>query len=129
MIELSSDLVSHVNDVASLEKEEAAGETHNLVLILQREQHLTRPQAIETIRTHCVSLLRDFTQAQAELPALCSALHLDEEEETSLLRYADLMATMIRGNYDWSHRTHRYGTTAQPALALSTADGPSSSGL
>ncbi|WP_433455241.1 terpene synthase family protein [Streptomyces sp. CA-142005] len=89
-----SDLVSHVNDVMSLEKEEAAGEVHTVVMVLERERHCTRPQAINTIHVQI----------------------------NNLLRYADLMATMIRGNYDWSRLTHRYGTQKPRAPALRTTD-------
>ncbi|MFF4692297.1 terpene synthase family protein [Streptomyces sp. NPDC001307] len=122
MIDVSSDLVSHVNDVMSLEKEEAAGEVHNLVMVLQRERHCTRPQAINTIHVQINDLLRSSTEAQACLADLARALGLGEQEEADLLRYADLMATMIRGNHDWSRLTHRYGTQTPRAPALRTTD-------
>ncbi|EDY52275.1 terpene cyclase [Streptomyces clavuligerus] len=120
MTELCTDIVSHVNDVASLHKEEAAGELHNIVLLLEHGQGLTRDQAVDEVGARVHAFHDAFRAARAEVPALCSALRLDERQRTDLLRYADAMTSLIRGNHDWSRITRRYSAGADAARPLDT---------
>jgi hypothetical protein len=56
MTELCGDILGHSNDVASLEREEAAGDTDNPVLILQRQRQTTQAQAIHEVRARAERL-------------------------------------------------------------------------
>lgn len=91
-----------VNDLFSLAKELREGNRKNLVLVLQHEQQLRLPEALERVVAMCNAEMRAFLN----LVALLSVEKGTEGE--SLQLYIDGLAACIRGNLDWHTQTGRY---------------------
>jgi pentalenene synthase len=105
------ELITIQNDIWSLEKEEAIGDLHNIVLILERERECTRSRAVDLAADLIRQRSEDYLALERALPDLYAALGLDRAERVALERYAtDGMRNLARGNYDWSERTGRYAT-------------------
>ncbi|ANW22377.1 1,8-cineole synthase (plasmid) [Streptomyces clavuligerus] len=100
--------INIVNDVLSLEKEEAHGDPHNLVLVIQHERQSTRQQALATARRMIDEWTDTFIRTEPRLPALCGRLGIPLADRTSLYTAVEGMRAAIRGNYDWCAETNRY---------------------
>ncbi|GAA2083798.1 hypothetical protein GCM10009801_44480 [Streptomyces albiaxialis] len=121
-LDAACDVVCWVNDVYSLAKERALGEFHNLVHIVGHQRGLPDDKALcEVVRAVAGETAR-YLAAEAELRAAHPAPSRALEGGLAGMR------TWMRGNLDWSRRTHRYGAdTALPdgylEPALVEADG------
>ncbi len=94
----AGDVVAWINDLASMEKEEAAGADHNLVLVLRRTGGLSTPLA-RAVATDMVNdgIRRLWYDADA-LPDLA----------VGLTDYVQGFKTWVRANIDWSAASGRY---------------------
>lgn len=109
MRQLVADFVILDNDLVSLEKEEARGDPHNLVLVLRRERGLSRDAAVEEVARMRADRVRGFTDLEERLPQECDRLGLTPAERDLLDRYRhDALRTLIRGVHDWAQRAGRY---------------------
>jgi pentalenene synthase len=113
------DVVILVNEVCSVEKEEARREVHNLVLIVERIRRCSRAEAIEALIEMASQRVSRFLEREKEIPALCETLALPVQSSISVDRYADAMRAWMRGNYDWERRSGRYAPES-----LTQADEP-----
>jgi len=103
-------LIVH-NDVCSVEKEDATGDVHNLVLILERSRNLSRQEAVAIACALIRQWTTDFLGHERELPRLCEVLGLDPAGRSAVERYrVDGLRAAIRGTVDWSELTARYAT-------------------
>lgn len=112
-------VVDHIvltNDVCSLEKDDARGDT-NVVRLLMRKRRISRDQAVSALVRHVDGLLETFVELEAGLPRLCVTLGLTPTETSAVHRYADAMRAWIRGNYDWSRSSGRYAAQAADQVA------------
>ncbi|MFF5106696.1 hypothetical protein [Streptomyces sp. NPDC000134] len=89
----SADVACAVNDLLSLEKEAAAGELHNQVLIRQRLHRCDRPTARRLTLRWARARLGDYTRDRERF------------RDTS---YTDGLESLMRGSLDWSRETARY---------------------
>lgn len=96
------------NDLCSVEKEEARGEIHNLLLILEKRRRCTRAEAVEEMCRMIRSRTERFLVLEAELPALCDSSRLTEAQRVSVRRFADSLRAVMRGDYDWAEQSGRY---------------------
>jgi hypothetical protein len=98
------DVVAWINDIASMDKEEAAGADHNLVLVLRRtgglSTGLARAVAIDMVNDGIRRLFRDA----AVLPELGPGLG----------DYVDGLKHWVRANIDWSAESGRYQVRPEP---------------
>ncbi|MFE5084456.1 terpene synthase family protein [Streptomyces mirabilis] len=118
---ITTDHTIFVNEVVSLEKEEAAGEA-NLILALMDHHDLTRTQAIDTlVKTADTAVLR-FLDHERQIPQLCERLSLSLVQSAAVRQYAALMSALIRGNYDWSRTAGRYSPGAKPLTPAAQDD-------
>jgi hypothetical protein len=106
--ECTLDVVILVNEVCSVEKEQARQDVHNLVLIVEQSNRCDRPEAIEVLMAMAGLRISRFVRLEREIPALCEALALPAQSSSVLERYADAMRAWMRGNYDWERRSGRY---------------------
>ncbi|MEU5427774.1 hypothetical protein AB0H73_19530 [Streptomyces olivoreticuli] len=113
MRELAGLVVALNNDISSLEKESLRKETHNLVVILLREQGASQEQAISRIVAMAKEHVERFLVLQDSLPTLCSELHLDEEQQIHVHRFVVGMRHWMRGCYDWEAGSARYSAINQ----------------
>jgi 5-epi-alpha-selinene synthase len=102
--------VCWANDLASLEKELARGDVHNLVVVLASAEDLDLQEAVERVARMHDAEVREFIRLSSHLPSFGAAV--DEQ----LGRYVAVLRARIRGNLDWSHETARYrrGTEREP---------------
>ncbi|MFI7344038.1 hypothetical protein ACIBUY_39615 [Streptomyces sp. NPDC050085] len=104
----AGDVACAVNDLLSLGKEIKAGECHNQVLIVRREEECTLQEAIERTENWAAGRLRDYLNLRG---ALVSDSHV--RQRALVDRYATGMENLMRGSLDWSIGTSRY---LQPEL-------------
>lgn len=105
---LTADFVSLANDLASLEKELAAGETDNLVVVMREEQGCSLEEALERAYRFVAETVTRFVRLREELPRVCAEQDLAAEEREAAVRYADALAYWISGYERWQRETGRY---------------------
>ncbi|MGX5819514.1 terpene synthase family protein [Chitinophaga lutea] len=110
IVELCRNTVCWANDLFSLDKELAHGDTHNLVLILKKEWELSLEEALrEAARLHDQDV-RTLFQLWDQ------ALIYDDRTNEALSTYIDALTAIMRGNIDWSvAETARYSFHYQGA--------------
>ncbi|MEH0557629.1 terpene synthase family protein [Streptomyces sp. B21-101] len=105
-------IIALCNDIASLEKEEAQGDTYNAVLILYRFNGLTRDQTLD----HVIAMVRDraeeFHALRLQTPRLCEALELPPPERIAVSRWIDGARTWTAAT---STGSARHPATARPS--------------
>ena len=102
MTEASHNITCWANDIISLEKELAAGEVNNLILVLREERGLTLQQAVdEAAQMHDTEVL-SFIEASCSLPRFGPAV------DETLGRYVSSLEARMRGVLDWSYGSERY---------------------
>ncbi|MET8565013.1 hypothetical protein ABZV75_32250 [Streptomyces flaveolus] len=93
------------NELVSLEKEIASGESHNYALLL--DQPLD--EAIATTRARIDDTYRDWLIQCDQLPELYAMLSLTPDEVTAAERYVDdALRACYSGSMTWSYATGRY---------------------
>jgi pentalenene synthase len=125
MRRLSVEHVIMVNDVCSLEKDEARNET-NLVSLLASQRGLSRGAAISHVVSMADDHMRQFQELEAGISHVCDRLALTDAGRTALHRHVVGMHDMVSGNYHWSRSCGRY---SREAAALLSPERPSLLGL
>ncbi|MFJ9774033.1 hypothetical protein ACIRVF_22805 [Kitasatospora sp. NPDC101157] len=123
LLALEIEILACCNDVHSVEHEEARGDTHNLVLVLERREGLSRDDAIERIRGWVHERSERFLAVRAGLPRLWAALGLTPAERAAAEAHVTTMTHQMRVTYDWSRATARY-TAPAPVTAAAEATRP-----
>lgn len=119
MLQIAVDVNLMLNDIASLEKEEARGEQNNMVLILRRENGWSKNRSISHIQGEVHARLEQFLLLESCLPKVSEIYRLDTGEREALERYrTDAVRPVIRGSYDWHRSSGRYD--AEFAVAASS---------
>ncbi|MFF1511201.1 hypothetical protein [Streptomyces sp. NPDC058326] len=113
---LQIDILAHCNDVHSIEHEEARGDTHNLVLVLEQESRRPRDEVIEEIRGRVRELVVRFRRTAERVPELCDRLSCDPVERDATHRHLAALTRQLRVTYDWSLATRRYTERAATGL-------------
>ncbi|MFF4346005.1 hypothetical protein [Streptomyces sp. NPDC001530] len=109
MFDNAADVVVWVNDVVSLKKELAMGETNNGVLVVQRELDLSLQEAVRHVYGRVARDIREFLEAERELRRACAyGAEVSDGERAALLSLIIGMKAWMRGNLDWSTRAERY---------------------
>ncbi|MFD3451711.1 terpene synthase family protein [Streptomyces sp. NPDC058691] len=105
--EAAADVIGWTNDLFSLDKELASGESANLVLVLRHHRRLPLREAVaEAQRLHAHRV--------AELAAAGRALRAEPttpSRRTALRRYTDGIHAWARGFLDFSRESARYAAT------------------
>jgi hypothetical protein len=97
----AADVACAINDLLSLGKELAAGEKHNLVLVLQREHGCSIAEAAEQTRAWIDARLNDYFAARTAF----TSRHADV---AVVDRYVQGLENLMRGSLDWSLESGRY---------------------
>ncbi|MCZ7415690.1 MULTISPECIES: pentalenene synthase [unclassified Streptomyces] len=109
MLQVAVDVNLMLNDIASLEKEEARGEQNNMIMILRREHGWSKGRSIAHLQDEVHARLEQFLLLESCLPKVGDVYRLDEAEREALERYrTDAVRTVIRGSYDWHRSSGRY---------------------
>lgn len=103
LITLCSDTICYANDLFSYKKELEQGDEMNLVMLLKNHEGLPLEEAVFKATQIHDGKVKEFIQLAAHLPAFGDAANRE------LLRFVNALATMMRGNIDWSRMdTARY---------------------
>lgn len=109
MLQIAIDVNVLLNDMASLEKEEARGELNNMVMILRREHSWTKDHSVSHIQNQVSIRLEQYLLLESCLPKVADIFQLDDAERDALDSYRDdALRPVIRGSYDWHRFSGRY---------------------
>ncbi|WP_232666419.1 terpene synthase family protein [Pseudonocardia sp. TRM90224] len=101
-------LCNIIQDVLSFEREQANGDLHNLVLVVEQQFGYGRQRAIDEIRNMIDEHVQQFLAAEARVPALLAELELAEELAEHLRTYVTTMRLQIRATDEWCRTSSRY---------------------
>lgn len=108
MRQLVVDLGDQINDLYSLAKELARGQTNNLVMVLHAATGQSIPEAAHSVaRLVDASALR-LRQLRSELPQVCDALELGDTDRARTLDYGDALLCWVGGYEPWHRESPRY---------------------
>ncbi|MFF0967381.1 terpene synthase family protein [Streptomyces sp. NPDC003703] len=99
------------NEVQSLPKEEAAGES-NLVLLLEREKGLDREQALGLVHRMVREHTDAFLAAEAAVPHALDTLGMAPEDRSAVYRHIAGMRALMAGTVAWCGHSGRYSGPA-----------------
>jgi hypothetical protein len=108
---LANNVICWANDILSYAREQAQGDVHNLVLVMQHEQRLSLQQAVERVTERHDIEMKGFLTAEAALPQFSPTI------DAALDQYVELLRSMIRGSFDWAYATARHAGMERAAAA------------
>ncbi|GHH56616.1 terpene synthase family protein [Lentzea cavernae] len=109
MFDRASDVVVWVNDIVSLPKELANGETTNGVLVLAKARGLDPRGAVTAAYDLVARQVGEFLAAERDLDRLTRGwLGLERTELDALASFVAGMRSWMRANLDWSNGCARY---------------------
>jgi pentalenene synthase len=115
MRRLSAEHVIMVNDVYSLEKDEARHEA-NLVTLLASQRGLSRDAAISQVVSMVDDHMRKFQELETGIPHVCDKLALTDTGRAAVHQHVVSMRNMMSGNYYWGRSCGRYSREAAALL-------------
>ncbi|MFB7438320.1 hypothetical protein ACFXC8_45400 [Streptomyces sp. NPDC059441] len=101
-------VVNIVQDVFSVAKEEARGDCHNLVLVLQHHRNYSRGEALAEARSIVRGHTDEFLRLKARLPALFDAAALPPHDRGIAYVFVDDLQAQMKGCHDWCRSSSRY---------------------
>ncbi|KAK5581099.1 hypothetical protein RB653_001127 [Dictyostelium firmibasis] len=114
MLECTSMVVSHVNDVASYCKEvKNGGGAANVLSILQKKNQGDLTMAFKKIVELTNSLVEEFIFHEKKL---LSSISIEQQNE--LKTFIDHLKFLMCGNYLWSFTTGRYASKSSPFIEM-----------
>lgn len=115
---IAADVDTLHNDIVSVEKEQAAGDIHNILLILEREKHRDRSAIVDLVSVMLRKRVDRFIALESRITALCANSHLSPRQSEALNRYVtDALRPVMRGAFDWAEGTGRYAVPTAPKLS------------
>ncbi|MEU8828367.1 isoafricanol synthase [Streptomyces sp. NPDC048636] len=108
MREATDDVVVFTNDIASLDKELAAGDVHNSVIVRRERAGGDLEDAVRHIAGLANARYRWFEKTAARLPRMLSRAGVAAPVRRDVESYVDGMRNVMCGNLGWSLRTARY---------------------
>ncbi|OSC97804.1 terpenoid synthase [Trametes coccinea BRFM310] len=115
--EAANDLVTWSNDIFSFNREQASGDTHNMIVVVQTQQKLDLQSAIDYVGELCMGCVDRFQRLREQLPSW--GPEIDEQVQV----YVEGLGDWMIGNLVWSFETERYFGKTGPDVrkALSVA--------
>ncbi|KAI0642719.1 terpenoid synthase [Trametes meyenii] len=111
--EAANDLVTWSNDIFSFNVEQANGDTHNMIVVVQRQEKLDLQSAINYVGALCEQCVDRFDTLRRALPSW------GPEIDNQLQVYIDGLGDWMIGNLVWSFETERYFRRAGPRVRAS----------
>lgn len=110
--ELAGRIVCWYNDVLSYAKEYAAGDVHNLAIVLERHRYLSPIASFEAAIDLCNTEVEQYAAIARRLR--------DASPSPALVRYLDILESMMATTLFWTMESTRYATpveTSNPTRA------------
>jgi pentalenene synthase/avermitilol synthase len=101
-------VVNIIQDAFSVAKEEARGDFHNLVLVLQHHRHYSRQEALTETQSIVRRHTDEFLHLKSKLPALFDAAALPLADRESAYVFVDDLQAQMRACHDWCRTSSRY---------------------
>lgn len=108
MVDITADVIDTVNDLVSVEKEENSNDVHNLVLVLEREENLSREDSLTEVLRRLRQWCAYFSECENKLADQCVEANLRTDETNSAVRLGEAMRLAIGGHPCWYAATGRY---------------------
>jgi Terpene synthase family 2, C-terminal metal binding len=108
---LANNVICWANDILSYAREQAQGDVHNLVLVMQHERHLVLQQAVERVTERHNAEMQAFLAAEAALP------RFSPTTDSDLDHYVEILRNIIRGSFDWAYATARHASMERAVAA------------
>ncbi|MFI1401028.1 terpene synthase family protein [Streptomyces sp. NPDC020681] len=100
--------VALLNDVFSAPKERGHEFAYNLVLMMEAVQECGGEAAMDRANAVVTGVVHNFLDARQRLPDELADANCDRSATSGALRTADVLKSLVRGNYDWHFETERY---------------------
>jgi Terpene synthase family 2, C-terminal metal binding len=105
--QLAAEIISITNDLVSAEKEEAAGDTdNNLLLILENQEGYSRVEAVDKLRQMVHTRFERFLRLEQQVPDIDDVL--DDAGRVALRRYLQGLHDLVAEDNEWEHTSGRY---------------------
>lgn len=110
----SNDVTAWCNDIASMDREAASGQSNNYVFVIAEERGLTPSQAIDVVQNLIAERCDEMQAACAAIPARCEAA-MARPAATYACRAACGLLALPRAHLDWLLISPRY-TAYEPSF-------------
>ncbi|CAL1699466.1 unnamed protein product [Somion occarium] len=100
--EAANDLVTWSNDIFSYNVEQSKGDTHNMIVVMMKQEGLDLQGAVEFVGNLCKQSIDRFVEDRGNLPSWSP--EIDRQVET----YVEGLADWIVGSLHWSFESERY---------------------
>ncbi|GAA3379265.1 hypothetical protein GCM10020367_62120 [Streptomyces sannanensis] len=117
MRKITADVVIFVNDIVSVDKELAAGDVNNSVIILHKETGRTVDDAVRHVALLANSRLARFQELAAGIGGTLGDMGVPEDVRDQVDHYVDGMRMLMSGNLAWSLQTARYSEEGIAAVS------------
>ncbi|WP_331751413.1 hypothetical protein OG215_39975 (plasmid) [Streptomyces globisporus] len=110
MMRIVADVVDTMNDLHSVDKEAECGDPHNLVLILEQQEGISRTEAAAAVQSMLKSWCEDFIECEKRLEDGIddAADYFLTGEKVNIRRFVAGMRDCMGGHPDWYRVTKRY---------------------
>ncbi|MEU5432398.1 isoafricanol synthase [Streptomyces sp. NPDC020719] len=105
---ITADVVIFVNDIVSVDKELAAGDVNNSVIILHKGSGLSVERAAREVARLANSRVAHFQTLAQELTAALAVAGVSDRLRAHVADYVAGMRALMSGNLAWSRTTARY---------------------
>ncbi|AWW36266.1 terpene cyclase [Streptomyces sp. AS58] len=123
MRDLAADTIGFMNDIHSFERELRRGDGHNLIAVLRRERGGSWRTAADEAYRLTTECLDEYLRLESEVPRMCDALGLDEDERARVRMGVEAIQHWINGNYEWALTTGRYAAAKEGPVATAESAG------
>jgi len=100
--EATNDLVAWSNDILSYNREQAKGDTHNMIVIIMHHHGMTLQEAVDFVGDLCKKSIDRFIENKTRLPSW--GLEIDGQVQV----YVQGLVDWIVGSLHWSFDSERY---------------------
>ncbi|KAF8516537.1 terpenoid synthase [Hysterangium stoloniferum] len=100
---MSIDMVAVANDVVSFNVEQARGDIHNAIIVVQNQYKCSVQEAMDYINEWYQKRANDFLNAMTDLPE-CHDIKVRDQ----LKQYVFGLGNWVTGNYEWSFGSMRF---------------------
>ncbi|THH00478.1 hypothetical protein EW026_g2048 [Hermanssonia centrifuga] len=100
--EAANDLVTWSNDIFSYNVEQSKGDTHNMIVVVMKQEGLDLQSAVDFVGELCQGSIDRFVHDRANLPSW------GPEIDRQVAIYVDGLADWIVGSLHWSFESERY---------------------
>ncbi|KAI0701357.1 terpenoid synthase [Cytidiella melzeri] len=100
--EAANDLVTWSNDIFSYNVEQSKGDTHNMIVVVMKQEGLCLQDAVDFVGELCQQSIDRFVAERASLPSW--GPEIDRQVDV----YVDGLADWIVGSLHWSFESERY---------------------